>query len=176
MSILKVSLAALAASVFASSAYAADLIVVDPVVDMASPKAYDVYVGILGTIGGTTNVGGFYGLGVTIGADVDLTDVIFVGAELRGTGYFDAVYTGFEILGLGRLGFHVTDAVDVYLTGGVGYFASVIPPNTTYYTVGAGAEFDLTEDLALRTEVTASGSFGVAPDTAQATAALLWNF
>jgi hypothetical protein len=177
MSSIKVTSLAIAASLLAGSAYAADLIVVDPVVDMASPKVYDAYIGIIGTAGGTTNVGPFGGVGVVIGVDVDVTDVVYIGADLRGTGYFDGGgYTGFEILGLGRLGFHATEGVDFYLTGGVGHFASVGPNSNTYYTVGVGADFDIAESLVLRTEITASGGFGVAPDTAQGTVGLLWSF
>jgi opacity protein-like surface antigen len=177
MSFLKVSSLAIAATLFAGSAFAADLIVADPVVDMASPKAYDAYLGIIGTAGTDPN-GSFGGLGVVIGADVDLTDVVFIGAEVRGTAYFgNGGYTGFELLGLGRLGFHASDSVDLYLTGGAAHFEAVNAANSSnYYTVGLGAEFDVTEEWALRAEVTGSGAFGAGVDTYQATVGALWKF
>lgn len=175
MSILKVSLAAIAAGFMVSSVHAADLIVADPVVDMASPSAWSPYAGIVGTVGndGAT----FGGVGVVIGADVDLTDVVFVGGELRGMAYFAAVgYTGFELLASGRIGFHATDDLDLYATGGVGYFAANVPANSgTFYSVGVGAEFDVAQDMAIRAEVTGTGNWGGGINSGQATLGLLWK-
>jgi hypothetical protein len=176
MSLLKVSSLAIAATMFAGSAFAADLIVADPVVDMASPKAYDVYVGILGGVGNQTNQPVFAGLGVTIGADVDLTDVVFVGAELRGTAYWNNTgFSSWEVLGFGRLGFHATDAVDLYVMGGAAYSVTSANVASNYYGFGAGAEFAVADDMSLRTEVSAYGDWGVAPDTLQGTVGLLWQ-
>lgn len=176
MSFIKVTSLAIAASLLAGSAYAADLIVVDPVVDMASPKVHDVYIGIIGTAGADPN-GNFGGVGVTIGADVDLSDVVFIGAEGRGTAYFGGGgYTGFELLGLGRLGLHASDMVDLYVSAGGAYFAAADGTSSTYYVVALGAEFDVTEDWALRTEVAGSGPFGAGMNAYQATIGALWKF
>ncbi len=176
MSILRYSLAALAAGFMISSAHAADLIVADPVVDMASPKAWEAHAGVVGTVG--NDGAAFGGLGVVIGADVDLTDVVFIGGEVRGMAYFAAVgYTGFELLASGRIGFHATDDLDLYATGGVGYFAATVPANTgAFYSVGVGAEFDVADDMAVRAEVTGTGNFGAGINSAQATLGLLWKF
>lgn len=177
MSILKTSLVAVAATfMISSAAHAADLIVADPVVDMASPTAYDVYVGILGSVGQTNGFPVYGGLGVTIGVDVDLTDVVFVGGELRGTAYWDNTgYTGAELLALARLGFHATDSVDLYLTGGAAYSVNNANVASNYYGFGAGAEFDVMDNMAVRTEVSAYGNWGASPDTIQGTVGLLWS-
>ena len=160
----------------AGSVYAADLIVVDPVVDMASPKAYDAYIGIIGTAGSDPG-GSFGGAGIVIGADVDVSDVVFIGAEGRGTAYFGAGgYTGFELLGLGRLGLHASDAVDLYVSAGGAYSAAANGTSSTYYTVALGAEFDVTDEWALRTEVAGSGPFGAGMNAYQATVGALWKF
>ncbi len=174
MSFLKVSSLAIAATLFAGSAFAADLIVADPVVDMASPKASEFYVGVLGSAGSDGNP--FGGLGVVIGGDVDLTDVVFLGAEVRGEAYWgNAGYTGSEIAVRALLGVHATDSVDLYVAGGVGAFVDNTNVTSNFYEVAVGAEFDVMDNMALRAEVAANGNWGAGFTSAQANLGLLWK-
>lgn len=174
MSFLKVSSLAIAATLFAGSAFAADLIVADPVVDMASPKASEFYAGITGTVGSDGTA--FGGVGVVVGADVDLTDVVFIGGELRGAAYWNnGGYLGAEALVAGRLGLHASDAVDLYAVGAVGIFAGANGVNNTIYLVGAGADFDVADGMAIRTEIAGTGVVGAGIDSVQGTLGLLWK-
>ncbi|MFY8032059.1 MAG: hypothetical protein ACOVO5_09520, partial [Devosia sp.] len=95
----------------------------------------------------------------------------------RGSAFFNGGgYLGAEVDAIARLGLHASDTVDVYVAGGVGYWAPSAGGGNAVYLLGAGAEFDLTGDMALRTEVMGSGAFGGGFTDVLATAGLLWKF
>lgn len=158
-----------------SAAQAADLIIADPVVDMASPTDHDAYIGVLGSVG---NDGTPYGgIGVVIGVDVDVSDVVFVGADARAEAYFNATgYSGVEGAIRGRVGFHATEGADLYLAAGVGGFVPTAGASFGFYEVAVGAEFDVADDLAIRTELAGTGPFGAGFNAVQVNLGLLWQF
>lgn len=179
MSLLKLSLAALSASFLISSVQAADLILMeaDPIIEMASPSGFDgPYAGILGTAGSDGIP--FGGVGVVVGANATVGGSLVLGAELQGTVFFNNVvgYSGAELLALGRVGFAASDAVLVYAAGGVGYFWPVAAAGAPFYAVGVGAEFAVSDDMAVRAEVLGFGDFGVAPTGYRGTIGLLFQF
>ena len=176
MFISKVSLAAVAAAFMLTSAQAADLIVADPMIDMASPTEHDLYVGVLGSVG-RDPVSSYGGVGIVIGVDFDVNETFFLGADARAAAYWDNVgYSGAEGVVRGRLGLHATDAVDFYLAAGVGHFAAAAGGvSYNLNEIAVGAEFDVSEDLAVRAELAGSGPIGTI-NTYQANLGLLWKF
>jgi hypothetical protein len=175
MSLSKVSLAAVAGLIMISGAQAADLIVADPAIEMASANTWSTHLGVTGTVASDGTIYG--GIGVVLGADVDLNDTVFLGGEIRGTAYFNGTgYLGAEGDLIGRIGVHATDSVDLYALGGVGYWNPAVGAGNPVYVVGVGAEFDVADDMAIRTELSGSGAFAGGITDVSATVGVLWKF
>lgn len=115
--------------------------------------------GVVGTVGGVA------------GANFALTDGILAGVEFQGDALWNGGgFVGFDALFLGKLGGYLSNDMIVYGTGGGGWVAGV-----GSYGLGAGIEMAVAEQLSVRGEVMATGSWGGWPDGGKATIGVLWH-
>jgi outer membrane immunogenic protein len=174
MKLHRILLAGAAASaLMISSAQAADLLVggLDPVYSSPLFSFEGFYVG------GTAGVGAFPGpgtvgtIGVVAGANFEVTDGFLLGGEFQGDALWNGGgFVGFDALFLGKIGAYLTDDVMLYGAGGGGWIA-----NTPSYALGAGIEMAVAEQLSVRGEVLATGTWGAMPNGGKATVGLLWH-
>ena len=144
MKTLKIALLASVAAVgFGSAAMAADLIVMDPMVEeIATGFDWDgpyVNISAYGGIGAAAGVTGTIGVGGT-------SDSFYYGAEL--TGAYVWPLNTFALEGDVRLGFLVSDDVLLYGLAGLGTVGGVLP----YGILGAGMEFAVTDTMSIRAQ------------------------
>ena len=128
-------------------------------------------------VGGTLGVGAFPGpgtvgtVGVVAGANFELTDAIFTGVEFQGDALWNGGgFVGFDALFLAKLGGYLTEDMAIYGNVGTGWIA-----NTPSYGIGAGIEMAVAEQLSVRGEVMATGSWGGFINGGKATVGVLWH-
>ncbi|MDP1729873.1 MAG: hypothetical protein Q8L54_01585 [Devosia sp.] len=156
-----------------AGAGAADLQIgrVDPIYSSSLFNFEGFYVGA--TLGaGAFPVAGVVGtVGGVAGANFALTDGILAGVEFQGDALWNGGgFVGFDALFLGKLGGYLSNDMIVYGTGGGGWVAGV-----GSYGLGAGIEMAVAEQLSVRGEVMATGSWGGWPDGGKATIGVLWH-
>jgi outer membrane immunogenic protein len=162
--------AALAVSMAATSASAADLLVTpDPIYDSPLFNFEGLY---LGGTGGVALSGGVFGtLGGVAGANFAITDGIIVGGEFQFDTYWNGGgYAGYDALGLARVGGFLADNTMIYGDVGAG-----LMNGAPVYAFGGGVELALTDQLSARGDLQGIGAFGGVPTMAKATAGLLWH-
>ncbi len=103
------------------------------------------------------------------GANFVITDYILAGAEVQGGAKFGAT-TSYDVLMLGKLGYEISDNLMVYGAGGGGLINGV-----TSYAVGGGAEAIVIDQIGVRAEALATGSWGGAINATKISAGLLWH-
>lgn len=149
------SVAAVALFAASSSAFAADLVLDDPMVEVAMPSGdfEGPYVGIFGT----TYFGvGEYGGGVELGYNLLPAENVLLGIEVSGV-VFATTYDP-ELWLKGKLGF-AQDTFAVYGFGEVGaYFGA--GGATPQYGVGVGAEVFVADSISINGEVGMRADFG----------------
>jgi outer membrane immunogenic protein len=164
-------LAGAALAVFAAgSASAADLLTsIDPIYSSPLFNFEGLYVGVQG--GGAFDSGTPYGvLGVVVGSNFAVTNGIIAGLEFQGDAYYNAGFTAYDALALGRLGGFLSENTMIYGELGVG-----LTNTAPVYALGIGAEMALASQLSVRGELQGLGAFGGGPSTAKATVGLLWH-
>ncbi|MHB1102090.1 MAG: hypothetical protein ACYC0C_04765 [Devosia sp.] len=162
-----------AAGVLSSGAQAADLLIggADPIYDSALFNFEGFYVGA--TLGaGAFPVPGIVGtVGGVAGANFALTDAFLAGVEFQGDALWNGGgFIGFDALFLGKLGGYLSDDMIVYGTAGGGWVAGV-----GSYGLGAGIEMAVMEQISVRGEVMATGTWGGWLNGGKATIGLLWH-
>ena len=150
MKLLKVSAVALLAAVATTGAYAADLLIADDVIAAAAPVSdWDGFYAGIG-IGyedwsgpGATDE---YTANVHIGVNATAESFLF-GAEAYLLGYrlVDGSNSGYRVGAEARLGYLVSDAVLLYVTGGAEWDSMWAWQGT----LGAGLEFMVAENISL---------------------------
>lgn len=169
---------AFAAALMGSTAFAADLVVVDEqTMDFASDTSWSGFYAGVGITGAyNVDFAETFGFGdVIVGANVQADSFVF-GAEaylsgwrsnLAGPGWSG----GAEV----RAGYLVAPEVLVYVSGGAMHF---ITGGATYGQLGVGAEFMVAEDLSLDLEYKYWRELGGAGvfQTHSVSASLLWHF
>ena len=169
----KATLALLLTAGMATTVHAADLVVLDPVIyDESQPMIWDgFYAGVTGGLARTSV--GYVHVGAAIGYNAVVADGIVVGAELQTSAYFNENgYIGSDILAFARAGVLVTDDVLIYGLAGVG----VLTPDTEVYTIGAGLEYAVADNVSLRLEAQGLGSFGGAPGLGKLSIGAMFHF
>jgi opacity protein-like surface antigen len=162
----------------ATSVYAADLVLSDPVSMPQSDSAFrfeGLYVGLTAGYARTYSGGeGSYGtIGIVAGANVAISDSVLLGAEFQlNQGYYDGVFDGSEWLALAHVGFVPVDGLQVYAAAGAGRF------NQVYNTValGVGAEYALTDMMSVRGEGLALFRPGYEDREVKANVGVLFHF
>jgi outer membrane immunogenic protein len=161
-----------AATLLSSGAQAADLLM--PANQIYDSKLFD-FEGFY--VGGTAGLGSFPGpggngmIGVVVGANFAITDAILTGVEFQGdTVWNGAGLYGFNALFLGKLGGYLTDDLLVYGTAGGGWIAG-----TPSYGLGAGIEMAVANQISVRGEAMATGSWGGGFNGGKITAGILWH-
>ena len=154
----------------ASAAPAADLLgPVDPIYESPLFDFEGLYVGATG--GGAFTGTGYGTLGLVVGANFAVTDGIIAGVEFQGDALWNGGgFIGFDALFLGKLGGYLSDETIIYGTGGGGWIAG-----TPSYAIGAGIEAAIAEQLSVRGEALATGSWGAWPNGGKATVGVLWH-
>lgn len=149
MKLLRVSAVALFAAAATSGAYAADLLIADEVVEAAPVSDWDGFYAGVG-IGyedwsgpGATDE---YTANVHVGVNGTAESFLF-GAEAYLLGYrlIDGSNSGYRIGAEARLGYLVTDAVLLYVSGGAEWDNNFAWQGT----VGGGVEFMVAENISL---------------------------
>lgn len=169
----KASLAFLLAAGVVSATQAADLVVLDPVIyDESQPMIWDgFYAGVTG--GASRTSVGYVNVGAAVGYNAVVADGVVVGVELQASTYFNQNgYIGSDILALARAGVLLSDDVLVYGLAGVG----VLIPETEVYTIGAGLEYAVADNVSLRLEAQGLGSFGGAPQLGKLSIGAMFHF
>ena len=171
-------LGAVALGIMGSAAQAADLIlppaILDPIYESPMFDFEGLYIGVQGgaffplangqttaefgsgTINHTAGL-----IGLVAGVNFMATDMFLVGVEIQGNvlfgGQSPVVSGGYAAEGLilGKLGVVLTDNVLIYAAGGFGVMGGPDfgPTSGTYYAVGGGLEFGVTDSLGIRGEV-----------------------
>lgn len=162
-----------AAGLTVSGAQAADLVVggLDPIYNSPLFNFEGFYAGGTAGFGAFPGPGGVGTLGVVAGANFAVTDAILAGVEFQGdTLWNGAGFQGFDALFLGKLGGYLSDEMMVYGTAGGGWIAG-----TPSYGIGAGIEMAVAEQLSVRGEAMATGSWGGWPNGGKATVGVLWH-
>lgn len=149
MKTLKIALLASVAAVgFGSAAQAADLVVLDPVVqEFATGFDWDgAYINV-SVYGGVTDFSpNIYGVAGTIGFG-GTSDSFYYGAEVAAV--YDGLFQDFALRGDVRLGVLVTDDVLLYGLAGLGY---AVGNQTAYGILGAGVEFAVSDSMTIRAQ------------------------
>lgn len=164
---------AAAIGLMTTAAQAADLMVggLDPIYSSQLFNFEGFYVGGTGGIGALPGPGTVWSVGVVAGANFALNDVILAGVEFQGDSLWNGGgFAGVNALFLGKLGGYLSDEMMVYGTGGGGWVA-----NTPSYALGAGIEMAVAEQLSVRGEAMATGTWGGWPNGAKATVGILWH-
>ncbi|MBB4050632.1 outer membrane immunogenic protein [Devosia subaequoris] len=153
-----IALAALATTVPAGAAMAADLITVPtstqaelPMVDAAGFDWSGFYAGVHGTAQNGSTSGTQYGLGIQAGVNAQF-DFYLLGAEVAVSGLLENGTVGETTYGqvLGRAGLVVSDNVAVYAAGGYGI--DMGPPGEEDALLGGGVELAVTDDISVRAQ------------------------
>jgi len=161
-----------AAALLSSGAQAADLLMpANQVYDSALFDFEGFYVGATAGVGAFPGGGGSGMVGVVVGSNFAMTDAILAGVEFQG----DAVWNGggfygFNALFLGKVGGFITDDLMVYGAAGGGWIAS-----TPSYALGGGVEMAIADQLSVRGEALATGSWGGGFNGGKITAGVLWH-
>lgn len=165
-------LAAAAAALFSTATQAADLLMpADQIYDSALFDFEGFYVGGTAGLGAFPGPGGNGMLGVVVGANFEITDAILTGVEFQGdTVWNGAGFYGFNALFLGKLGGYLTDDLMVYGTAGGGWITG-----TPSYALGAGIEMAVANQISVRGEAMATGSWGGGLNGGKITAGVLWH-
>ncbi len=133
-----------------------------------TPSAFEgVYAGAY--TGARFNPGTGATLGVVAGANFEVTDNLFVGAEAQGGAAFGTT-TNFDALMLGRLGYEVSDQALVYGALGAGAVNG-----GAAYAAGVGVEVMALQDVGVRGEILGTGPWGGGMNGAKASAGVLWH-
>ncbi|HHY50446.1 MAG TPA: hypothetical protein GYA10_11940 [Alphaproteobacteria bacterium] len=162
-----------AAGLMITGAQAADLMVggLDPVYDSPLFNFEGFYVGGTAGVGAFPPTGGVGTIGVVAGANFAVTDAVLAGVEFQGdTLWNGGGFAGFDALFLGKLGGYLNDSTVVYGTGGGGWVAG-----NTSYALGAGIEMAVVDQVSVRGEALATGTWGGWPDGGKITAGVLWH-
>ena len=162
-----------AAGILATGTEAADLVIggVDPIYNSSLFNFEGFYVGA--TLGaGAFPVPGIVGtVGGVAGANFALTDAFLAGVEFQGDALWNGGgFIGFDALFLGKLGGYLSDDMIVYGTGGGGWVAGV-----GSYGLGAGIEMAVMDQVSVRGEAMATGTWGGLPNGGKATVGVLWH-
>ncbi|HWA20023.1 MAG TPA: hypothetical protein VG757_13605 [Devosia sp.] len=158
-----------AAIAVASSASAADLLTPVPITDSQLFDFEGMYIG--GTLGAAWTGSTAGTLGVVVGTNFAITDGIIAGAEFQGDAYFNGGgVTGYDALGLGRIGGFVGDNTLAYVSAGGG-----LAGGSAVYAIGGGLEMAMTDQLSIRGEVQGLGTWGSTPSVGKANVGLLWH-
>lgn len=165
-------LGAAAAALFSTATQAADLLMpADQIYDSALFDFEGFYVGGTAGLGAFPGPGGNGMLGVVVGANFEITDAILTGVEFQGdTVWNGAGFYGFNALFLGKLGGYLTDDLMVYGTAGGGWITG-----TPSYALGAGIEMAVANQISVRGEAMATGSWGGGLNGGKITAGVLWH-
>ena len=134
--------------------------------------AFDFHGFYLGAQGGMT-AGSLHSgsLGVVAGVNFDVADPVMAGIEFQGDWLpGSASSTTYDFFVLGRLGVNVTDNLMAYGDLGTGWIGG-----TGSYTFGGGAEYALTDQLAIKGEVLGVGAWGASPSAAKIQAGLIFH-
>jgi outer membrane immunogenic protein len=128
-------------------------------------------------IGATAGAGAFPApgvagtVGVVAGANFEVTDAIIVGGEFQGDALWNGGgFVGFDALFLAKVGGYLTDDMLLYGSAGGGLVA-----NVGSYAFGAGLEKALAQQMSVRGEVMATGTWGGGPNGVKASVGLLWH-
>ena len=143
----------------------------DPIYDSPLFNFEGFYAGL--QLGGANVPGPGYvwTAGVVAGVNFALNQAILGGIEFQGGASWNGTgMTGADVLLLGHVGGYVTDQIMLYGALGGGWVSG-----TGSYAFGAGAEMPLTDQLAVRAEVLGTGTWGMTPNGARATAGLLFH-
>jgi outer membrane immunogenic protein len=174
MNLHRVLLAGVAASaLLISSAQAADLLVggLDPVYDSPLFSFEGFYVGATAGVGAFPVPGVVGTVGVVAGANFEVTDAFLLGGEFQGDALWNGGgFVGFDALFLGKIGAYLADDIMLYGSGGGGWVAGV-----GSYAFGAGLEMAVAEQISVRGEVMATGTWGAMPNGGKATVGVLWH-
>lgn len=156
-------LAATAVASFAAPALAADLVLEEDTIAMATPPAdHDVYIGpLIGTYPGDPFVG------AQLGVNMHPAENFLIGLAVTGL-----VGPGFAE---GWLDAHVGVAMDsfsIYGLGGVGFSNSFGP----LWQIGLGADAMVTDNVSIFAEVMLAEELGDIPDTPKVQGGIRWHF
>lgn len=156
-----------------SAAGAADLQIggVDPIYDSPLFNFEGFYAGAALGAGAFPGTGIVGTVGGVAGANFALTDAFLTGVEFQG----DVLWNGgggvgFNALFLGKLGGYLSDDMVIYGTAGGGWVNGV-----GSYALGAGIEMAVMEQVSVRGEAMATGSWGTWPNGGKATVGMLWH-
>lgn len=173
MTLTKSLLLGLAAAAFLSTtAQAADLLM--PANQIYDSKLFDFegfYVGATAGVGNfpTNSVSGT--VGVVVGTNFALNDALLAGVEFQGDALWNGGgFYGFDALFLGKIGGYLGDDLMAYGLAGGGWVE-----NTPSYALGAGIEFAVADQVSVRGEGMATGSWGGGFDGGKLTAGVLWH-
>lgn len=108
-------------------------------------------------------------LGVVAGANFEVTDNFFVGAEAQGGAAFGTT-TNFDALMVGHVGYEVSNQALVYGALGAGFVNGA-----GSYAAGVGVEVLALQDLGVRGEILGTGPWGGGMNGAKASAGVLWH-
>lgn len=171
--IWSIMLGVAAAGVLATGAEAADALAggVDAIYDSPLFNFEGFYVGAALGAGAFPGPGIVGTVGGVAGANFALTDAFLAGVEFQGDALWNgAGFIGFDALFLGKLGGYLSDDMIVYGTAGGGWVAGV-----GSYGLGAGIEMAVVEQLSIRGEAMATGTWGGWPNGGKATIGVLWH-
>jgi opacity protein-like surface antigen len=166
---LKLALLATAATaVLSSAAFAADLMVEQPMTPVVDNSfTWDgAYIGVL--VQGQTNPSAV-GVGVDLGVNTVMNNLL-LGGELAGT-----ISTGANASAqlTGKIGGVINDSAIAYVYSGIG----TRTPTSFYVPVGVGVEFAVAENLGLKAEAQYNFDFnGAAQNSAAVKVGLNWHF
>jgi outer membrane immunogenic protein len=115
--------------------------------------------GIVGTVAGVA------------GVNFALNDAMLAGLEFQGGASFNAGgITGIDVLLLGHVGGYLTNDLMAYGAVGGGLANGV-----GSYAFGAGLEYPLANQISVRGEILGTGTWGVMPNGARASAGVLFH-
>lgn len=123
-----------------------------PVVDDVGFDWTGFYVGVYGAGQFSPGLGNLFGLGVALGANVQM-DMFVLGAEVAAHGLtLDGTPANSTSYGqvIAKAGVLVTDDLLLYVAGGYG--VDMGPPDESHALLGAGAEFAVTDNVSLNAQ------------------------
>lgn len=146
-------IAALALFGMAGAVQAADLTPLPHAIAPEQPAAFSfegLYIGATAGMGWTNGGSGSYGtVGIVAGGHVAIVEDVLIGAELQvSRGYYDGMFDGSEWLALAHAGFVAGDLF-MYAAAGGGQ----INQAEDAVAFGAGAEYAISDNIAIRGEV-----------------------
>jgi outer membrane immunogenic protein len=122
--------------------------------------------------GGTFPTPGLVGtVGVVAGTNFALNDAFLAGVEFQGDALWNGGgFVGFNALFLGKLGGYLSDDMIAYGTAGGGWV-----DGAGSYALGAGIEMAVADQISVRGEGLATGSWGGMPNGGKVTVGLIWH-